>query len=81
MSGTARDGWFKSSYSSADSDNCVTVRIAAYHVGVKDSKNPDGSILIFSRGEWQAFIGGIKLGVARQPVDLVHDNEADFQLA
>jgi hypothetical protein len=27
-----------------------------------DSKNPDGSVLIFSHTEWQAFVAGVKLG-------------------
>jgi len=62
MSGTVRDRWFKSSYSSADSDNCITVRISAGHVGVKDLRTPDGGILVFPRAEWHAFIDGIKLG-------------------
>lgn len=62
MSGTTRDGWFKSSYSSADSDNCATVRISAGHVDVKDSKDPDSGILIFSHTAWQAFTGCVKRG-------------------
>ncbi|MGQ0775729.1 MAG: DUF397 domain-containing protein [Pseudonocardiales bacterium] len=62
MSGTTHDGWFKSSYSSADSDNCIELRISAGHVGVRDSKNPDGAILNLSRDKWQAFIRGVKLG-------------------
>lgn len=62
MSSTTHDGWFKSSYSSADSDNCVTVRVSAGRVRVKDSKNPDSGILVFSHAAWRAFIGGVKLG-------------------
>jgi hypothetical protein len=31
-------------------------------MALMDSKNPEGGILIFSHDEWQAFIGGIKLG-------------------
>lgn len=62
MSGTTHDGWFKSSHSSANSDNCVKVHISAGHVGVKDSKDRNIGVLIFPCDEWQAFIGGVKLG-------------------
>jgi hypothetical protein len=29
---------------------------------VRDSKNPDGAVLIFTKGEWDAFVGGAKDG-------------------
>ncbi|MGH3940440.1 MAG: DUF397 domain-containing protein [Pseudonocardiaceae bacterium] len=58
---TRDTGWFKSSFSSADTDNCVEVRIANDHVAARDSKNSAGSVLIFPRGKWQDFIGGVKL--------------------
>jgi hypothetical protein len=29
---------------------------------VRDSKNPDGPVLAFAPGEWEAFIGGVKDG-------------------
>ncbi|MFG1875095.1 DUF397 domain-containing protein [Sphaerisporangium sp. NPDC049003] len=29
---------------------------------VRDSKNPDGPVLGFAPGEWEAFIGGVKNG-------------------
>lgn len=31
-------------------------------VAVRDTKNPDGGTLIFTRAEWDAFIGGAKDG-------------------
>jgi hypothetical protein len=31
-------------------------------VAVRDSKDADGPKLVFTRAEWQAFIGGVKDG-------------------
>lgn len=54
--------WFKSSRSA---NNCQCVEVAMLptgHVGVRDSKNPDGPALIFTSAEWEAFIAGVKDG-------------------
>jgi len=53
--------WYKSSFSSANGQCCMCARLDDGGMAIKDSKNPDDSILIFSRSEWQAFIGGVKL--------------------
>ncbi|OUC94275.1 DUF397 domain-containing protein [Streptosporangium minutum] len=29
---------------------------------LRDSKNPDGPKLLFTQAEWDAFVGGVKLG-------------------
>ncbi|MET8800658.1 DUF397 domain-containing protein [Nocardia sp. NPDC004568] len=47
--------WYKSSFSQADGD-CVEVAHAADAVGVRDSKNPKGAILVFAPQEWEAFV-------------------------
>lgn len=50
--------WFKSSRSSKASE-CVEVAFIdaeASHVGVRDSKNPNDSALIFSGKEWDRFL-------------------------
>jgi len=31
-------------------------------VGLRDSATPDGPVLVFDDGEWQAFLAGIELG-------------------
>ena len=55
--------WRKSSYTSANGGNCVEVaEFTGAAIGVRDSKDPDGPKLLFSSGEWQAFIAGIKAG-------------------
>jgi len=52
--------WRKSS-NSGDGE-CVEVAIAVGAVGVRDSKNPDAGTLVFTAGEWSAFIRGVKSG-------------------
>ena len=49
--------WRKSSYSGNGGGDCVEVaRSLPDAVAVRDSKNPDGPILTFSRDEWASFI-------------------------
>jgi hypothetical protein len=50
--------WFKSSYSAGGSNNCVSVRFVEGVVQVRDDKAPDGPVLVFNRGEWEAFLLG-----------------------
>lgn len=55
--------WRKSSRSGGNGAQCVEVAANLPGVvAVRDSKNPDGPKLIFTPGEWRAFIGGIKDG-------------------
>jgi hypothetical protein len=60
--------WRKSSRSGGG-DNCVEV---AHHpdgpVGVRDSKDPTGPILVFTPAEWAAFTGGVHDGEFDLPV-------------
>jgi Domain of unknown function (DUF397) len=53
--------WRKASYSTTG--NCVEVAINLPGlVAVRDSKDPDGSALIFAPDEWQAFTADVKTG-------------------
>jgi len=55
--------WRKSTYSSGNGGQCVEVAMNLPEVvAVRDSKDPDGHKLLFARGEWKAFIGGVKIG-------------------
>jgi hypothetical protein len=55
--------WFKSSFSSSNGGNCVEVaRNLSGIVAVRDSKNPDGPVLVFTPDEWQAFVAGVHAG-------------------
>jgi hypothetical protein len=52
--------WRKSSYSGNGGADCVEVARNLPGVAVRDSKNPDGPILTFSRDEWASFIARIR---------------------
>jgi hypothetical protein len=53
--------WRKASYSTTG--NCVEVaRNLPGLVAVRDSKDPDGSALIFTPDEWQTFTANVKTG-------------------
>ncbi len=59
----SRAMWQKSSYSSGNGGECVEVaRNLDSIVAVRDSKDPDGPKLIFSREQWAAFVGRVKDG-------------------
>jgi hypothetical protein len=57
-----RETWYKSSRSGG-ADNCVEARLTGDgSVQLRDSKDPDGSVLTFTPSEWDAFIGGARDG-------------------
>ncbi len=60
--GVPQAAWRKSTYSGG-ATNCVEVadRLAAV-VAVRDSKNPEGSALMFAPAAWDAFTGAVKNG-------------------
>jgi hypothetical protein len=41
---------------------CVEVAFVADAIAVRDSKNTAGPVLVFTRGEWDAFVEGAKDG-------------------
>lgn len=53
--------WAKSSYSDPNGGDCVEARHAnAGAVEVRDSKDPGGPVVAFSRESWQAFTTAIR---------------------
>ncbi|WP_084195047.1 DUF397 domain-containing protein [Streptosporangium amethystogenes] len=53
--------WRKSSLSGPDGGNCVEVaELSGGRKGVRDSKNPTGPAPVFTTGEWDAFVKGVK---------------------
>lgn len=54
--------WIKSSLSNANG-NCVQVAALSDElIGVRDSKDVLGPVLLFTPAEWSAFIGGVRKG-------------------
>jgi hypothetical protein len=59
----SRAEWRKATYSSTNGGNCVEVATNLPGlVTVRDSKDHDGSALIFGTAEWRAFTVGVKSG-------------------
>jgi Domain of unknown function (DUF397) len=55
--------WRKSSYSGSNGGNCVeVVMLPEDSRAVRDSKDPGGPKLRFSRDEWRAFTTCVKRG-------------------
>ncbi|MFE3056388.1 DUF397 domain-containing protein [Nocardia sp. NPDC059239] len=62
-----REQWFKSTYSSGNSE-CVEVAfLDGGLVGIRDSKNPTGPALVFAPREWDAFTAGVVAGELDSP--------------
>ncbi|MCD0453254.1 DUF397 domain-containing protein [Actinocorallia sp. API 0066] len=54
--------WFKSSYSIPEGDACVEVALnLPAAVAVRDSKNPSGPALTFSRSAWRKLTAKLDL--------------------
>ncbi|GAA0943292.1 DUF397 domain-containing protein [Nonomuraea longicatena] len=53
--------WHKSSLS-GDGPSCVEVAIGKSVIAVRDTKDREAGMLMFTPDEWQAFIGGVRLG-------------------
>jgi hypothetical protein len=53
--------WHKSSLSSTGA-SCVEVAIGKSVIAVRDTKDREAGMLMFTPDEWQAFIGGVRLG-------------------
>jgi hypothetical protein len=61
--------WAKSSHSNSFS-NCVEVASLPDGVAVRDSKDPDGPVLTFTRSEWESFLQAVKSGALEAPSPL-----------
>ncbi len=54
--------WLKSSYSGPQG-NCVEVAfLDRGEVAMRNSRHPDGAVLVFTRTEWEAFLSGARDG-------------------
>lgn len=54
--------WRKASYSGGEGGDCIQLADLAAVVGVRDSKNPDGPKLVFSRRELGSLVARVKSG-------------------
>lgn len=55
--------WRKSSYTGSNGGNCVEVaELPDDRLAVRDSKDPDGPKLTFTRDEWRTFTAAVKAG-------------------
>jgi Domain of unknown function (DUF397) len=55
--------WTKSARSGPTGGNCVEVTfLPDGKVAMRNSRQPDGPALIFTRAEWDAFVGGARDG-------------------
>ena len=52
--------WRKSSFSNVN--GCVEIAPYRGGVAVRDSKNPDGGVLVYNEHEWRAFLDGVRAG-------------------
>lgn len=54
--------WEKSPLSNPPDNQCVEVSFTDDAVGLRDSRNPDGYVLVFDYGEWDAFANWVASG-------------------
>jgi hypothetical protein len=57
--------WRKSSRSQYNA--CVEVCFVGESVPLRNSRDPDGPVLVFTAPEWDAFVAGVKLGEFDRP--------------
>lgn len=52
--------WFKSSYSGANTTECVEAAHLPQATAVRDSKAPDGPMLTFDSASWAGFLTAVR---------------------
>lgn len=52
--------WVKATSSGVG--ECVEIAAARDNVAVRDSKHPQGPVLMYTRSEWRAFLDGVRKG-------------------
>jgi hypothetical protein len=58
--------WWKSTRS-AGNGACVEVAVSGEAVGLRDSKDPTGSVLVFDQATWRVFLSDVKAGSFDRP--------------
>jgi hypothetical protein len=62
MTDTSHLAWYKSSYSNGSGGNCIEISTSGDAPLVRDSKDPHGPVLAFSRPAWLHFIAAVQRG-------------------
>ncbi|MFH0518929.1 DUF397 domain-containing protein [Streptomyces sp. M41] len=57
--------WFKSSYSSGGSGDCVEVALTHAAIHVRDSKTPEARRMVLSAAAWHVFVSNCTTGPDR----------------
>jgi hypothetical protein len=55
----SRAQWRKSSFS-GNTGNCVEVAVTQSSIGIRDSKEPEGGVLLVRGDEWRRFVMRIR---------------------
>ncbi|MFI2199856.1 DUF397 domain-containing protein [Streptomyces sp. NPDC020192] len=67
MTSTSELTWFKSSYSSSASGDCVEIATCPTTIHIRDSKAKEGPVLGLSPAAWSDFVGYAATGTASTP--------------
>ncbi|MEU3219588.1 DUF397 domain-containing protein [Streptomyces sp. NPDC006971] len=57
---TVYSGWYKSSHSGGENGECLEVARGHATVPVRDSKTPNGPVLVLSADGWTTFVAAVK---------------------
>jgi hypothetical protein len=70
LSDIEREGltWVKAQYSGSNGQ-CVEIASVVDKIAIRDSKDPDGPILVYTPGEFKAFLHGAQNGEFDRFVD------------
>lgn len=64
-SGIPNDAWFKSSYSGANTTECIEAAHLPTSAAVRDSKDPSSARIEFSLAAWGGFVHSVRTGLLR----------------
>ncbi|MEV5412219.1 DUF397 domain-containing protein [Thermopolyspora sp. NPDC052614] len=59
--------WRRSSYSNTQGNQCVEIAAFGERVAIRDSKDPNNSVLTFSKAEWETFVRSQAGAIAALP--------------
>jgi Domain of unknown function (DUF397) len=63
--------WVKSSFSFSNGNCAEVASLPGGEIGVRDGRDPDGPVLTFTPGAWDAFVGRTRLPAVDPELDEV----------